>query len=179
MPKSYEGKLSAEGLSFAIVVSRFNEFITNKLLSGALDALTRHGAEDQQIEVAWVPGSFEIPVVAQRLAESGEYDAVICLGAVIRGATPHFEFVASEAAKGIAQASMQTGVPVIYGIVTADTIEQAVERAGTKAGNRGFDAAVSAMEMANLMDQLPCPPEEMFDELEELDELEDEEEEGD
>ena len=154
MPKSYEGKLSAEGLSFAIVVSRFNEFITNKLLSGALDALTRHGAEDQQIEVAWVPGSFEIPVVAQRLAESGEYDAVICLGAVIRGATPHFEFVASEAAKGIAQAGMQTGVPVIFGVITSDTVEQAVNRAGTTAGNRGFDAAMAAIEMSNLMGKI-------------------------
>jgi len=155
MPKTYEGKLVAEGLRFAIVVSRFNEFITRRLLGGAMDALQRHGAQEAQIETAWVPGSFEIPLAAQKLAASGKYDAVICLGAIIRGATPHFEFVASETAKGIAQASMQTGVPVIYGIVTADTIEQAVERAGTKAGNRGFDAAVSAMEMANLMAQLP------------------------
>jgi 6,7-dimethyl-8-ribityllumazine synthase len=155
MPKTYEGKLVAEGLRFAIVVSRFNEFITRRLLGGAMDALQRHGAQEAQIEVAWVPGSFEIPLAAHKLAASGKYDAVICLGAVIRGATPHFEFVASETAKGIAQAAMQTGVPVIYGIVTADTIEQAVERAGTKAGNRGFDAAVSAMEMANLVSQLP------------------------
>jgi len=154
MPKTYEGKLIAEGLRFAIVVSRFNEFITRRLLGGAMDALQRHGAQEAQIEVAWVPGSFEIPLAAQKLAASGRYDAVICLGAIIRGATPHFEFVASEAAKGIAQAAMQTGVPVIYGIVTADTIEQAVERAGTKAGNRGFDAAVSAIEMANLVSQL-------------------------
>jgi len=155
MPKTYEGKLVAEGLKFAIIISRFNEFITRRLLGGAMDALQRHGGDEKQVEVAWVPGSFEIPLVAQKMAASGKYDAVICLGAVIRGATPHFEYVAAEAAKGIAQASMQTGVPVIYGIVTADTIEQAVERAGTKAGNRGFDAAVSAMEMANLVNQLP------------------------
>ncbi|HUT75406.1 MAG TPA: 6,7-dimethyl-8-ribityllumazine synthase [Armatimonadota bacterium] len=155
MPKTYEGKLTAEGLNFAIVVGRFNEFITGKLLGGAMDALQRHGAQTEQIEVAWAPGSFEIPLVAQKLADSGKYDAVICLGAVIRGATPHFEYVAAEAAKGIAQAGLKSGVPVIYGIVTADTIEQAVERAGTKSGNRGFDAAVSAMEMANLMRALP------------------------
>jgi len=155
MAKTYEGKLTAAGLSFALVVSRFNEFITRRLLGGAMDALQRHGAAEAEIETAWVPGSFEIPLAAQKLAASGRYDAVICLGAVIRGATPHFEFVAAETAKGIAQASMQTGVPVIYGIVTADTIEQAVERAGTKAGNRGFDAAVSAIEMANLVGQLP------------------------
>jgi 6,7-dimethyl-8-ribityllumazine synthase len=155
MPKTYEGKLTAEGLNFAIVVGRFNEFITGKLLGGAMDALGRHGAQAEQIEVAWAPGSFEIPLVAQKLADSGKYDAVICLGAVIRGATPHFEYVAAEAAKGIAQAGLRSGVPVIYGIVTADTIEQAVERAGTKSGNRGFDAAVSAMEMANLMRALP------------------------
>ena len=155
MPKTYEGKLTAEGLNFAIVVGRFNEFITGKLLGGAMDALGRHGAQAEQIEVAWAPGSFEIPLVAQKLADSGKYDAVICLGAVIRGATPHFEYVAAEAAKGIAQAGLRSGVPVIYGIVTADTIEQAVERAGTKSGNRGFDAAVSAMEMANLMRELP------------------------
>jgi len=155
MAKTYEGKLTAEGLSFALVVSRFNEFITRRLLGGAMDALQRHGAAEAKIEVAWVPGSFEIPLAAQKLAASGRYDAVVCLGAIIRGATPHFEFVAAETAKGIAQATMQTGVPVIYGIVTADTIEQAVERAGTKAGNRGFDAAVSAIEMGNLMGQLP------------------------
>ncbi|UCH35560.1 MAG: 6,7-dimethyl-8-ribityllumazine synthase [Armatimonadota bacterium] len=155
MPKTYEGKLTAEGLNFAIIASRFNEFITRRLLGGAMDALQRHGAEESQVEVAWVPGSFEIPLAAQKLAQTGKYDAVICLGAVIRGATPHFEYVAAEASKGIAQAGLQTGVPVIYGIVTADTIEQAVERAGTKAGNRGFDAAMSAIEMANLMAQLP------------------------
>ncbi len=155
MPKTYEGKLTAEGLKFAIVVSRFNEFITSKLLGGALDALQRHGAQDAQIQIAWAPGSFEIPLVAQKLADSGRYDAVICLGAIIRGATPHFEFVAAETAKGIAQVSSRSGVPVMYGIVTADTIEQAVERAGAKAGNRGFDAAVGAMEMANLLRELP------------------------
>jgi len=155
MPKTYEGKLTAEGLNFAIVVSRFNEFITRRLLGGAMDALQRHGADESQVEVAWTPGSFEIPPVAQRLAQTGKYDAVICLGTIIRGATPHFQYVASETAKGIAHVSIQTGVPIIYGIVTADTIEQAVERAGTKSGNRGFDAAVSAMEMANLMRELP------------------------
>lgn len=155
MSKSYEGSLVAEGLRFGIVASRFNDLITRRLVSGALDTLARHGAAEEKIEIAWVPGAFELPVVAQRLAESGRYDAVICLAAVIRGATPHFEYVASEAAKGIAQASLRTGMPVIYGVVTADTIEQAVERAGTKAGNRGADAARSAIEMANLMRSLP------------------------
>jgi 6,7-dimethyl-8-ribityllumazine synthase len=153
--KSYEGSLVAEGLRFGIVASRFNDLIVRRLLSGALDALARHGAKEEQVETAWVPGSFEVPLVAQRLAESGRYDAVICLAAIIRGATPHFEYVASEAAKGIAQVSQRTGVPVIYGVVTADTIEQAVERAGTKAGNRGADAARAAIEMANLMRALP------------------------
>ena len=155
MSKSYEGSLVADGLRFGIVASRFNDLITRRLLSGAMDALRRHGAKEEQIEVAWVPGGFELPLVAERLAESGKYDAVICLGAIIRGATPHFEYVASEAAKGIAQVSLRTGLPVIYGVVTADTIEQAVERAGTKAGNRGTDAARSAIEMANLMRALP------------------------
>lgn len=155
MSKSYEGSLVAEGLRFGIIASRFNDLIVRRLLSGALDTLARHGAKEEQVETAWVPGSFEIPLVAQRLAESGRYDAVICLAAIIRGATPHFEYVASEAAKGIAQVSQRTGVPVIYGVVTADTIEQAVERAGTKAGNRGADAARSAIEMANLMRELP------------------------
>lgn len=155
MSKSYEGSLVAEGLRFGIVASRFNDLITRRLVSGALDVLARHGAAEEKIEIAWVPGAFELPVAAQRLAESGRYDAVICLGAVIRGATPHFDYVASEAAKGIAQASLRTGMPVIYGVVTADTIEQAVERAGTKAGNRGADAARSAIEMANLMRSLP------------------------
>ncbi|MCJ7822589.1 MAG: 6,7-dimethyl-8-ribityllumazine synthase [Armatimonadetes bacterium] len=155
MSKSYEGSLVAEGLRFGIVASRFNDLIVQRLLSGALDTLARHGAKEAQVETAWVPGSFEVPLVAQRLAESGRYDAVICLAAIIRGATPHFEYVAAEASKGIAQVSQRTGVPVIYGVVTADTIEQAVERAGTKAGNRGVDAARSAIEMANLMRELP------------------------
>ena len=155
MSKSYEGSLVAEGLRFGIVASRFNDLITRRLVSGALDVLARHGAAEEKIEIAWVPGAFELPLAAQRLAESGRYDAVICLAAVIRGATPHFEYVAAEVAKGVAQASLRTGTPVIYGVVTADTIEQAVERAGTKAGNRGADAARSAIEMANLMRSLP------------------------
>jgi len=151
MAKVYEGKLLAEGLKFGIVVSRFNEFITKKLLEGALDALTRHGARDDSITIAWVPGTFEIPVVAKRMASSGNCDAVICLGALIRGATPHFEYLASEVTKGIAQISLSTGVPTIHGIITADTIEQAIERAGTKQGNKGFDAAETAIEMANVL----------------------------
>ena len=155
MTTTYEGNLIAEGLRFAIVASRFNDMITRRLLSGALDSLARHGAEEDEIDVAWVPGAFEIPLVAQRLAESGRYDAVICVAAIIRGATPHFEYVAAEASKGIAKVSMDTGVPVIYGVVTADSIEQAVERAGTKAGNRGSDAARSAIEMANLLKSMP------------------------
>lgn len=153
MTKVYEGKLLAKGLKFSIVVSRFNEFITNKLLTGALDVLNRHGVEKDKTEIFWVPGAFEIPLIAQKLA-SKDYDAVICLGAVIRGATPHFDFVASEVAKGIAQVGLQAEKPVIYGIITADTIEQAIERAGTKAGNRGADAALSAIEMANLFREL-------------------------
>jgi len=148
--KVFEGSLVAEGLRFGIVVSRFNEFITQKLLSGCIDGLTRHGAVLQDIEVVWVPGAFEMPLVAQRMA-SKSYDAVICLGAVIRGATPHFEYVAAEVTKGIAQVGLQTGVPVVYGVITADTIEQAIERAGTKSGNKGFDAALTAIEMANLL----------------------------
>ncbi|MDK2894187.1 MAG: 6,7-dimethyl-8-ribityllumazine synthase [Moorella sp. (in: firmicutes)] len=149
MPNILEGQLQARGLKFGIVVSRFNEFITSKLLDGALDALTRHGADPAAIDVAWVPGAFEIPLAAQKMTARG-YDAVICLGAVIRGATPHFEYVAAEVTKGIAQVSLNSGVPVIYGLITADNIEQAIERAGTKAGNKGFDAAMAAMEMANL-----------------------------
>jgi len=152
---TYEGNLIAEGLRFAVVVSRFNEMITRRLLSGALDALARHGADEDQIDVAWVPGGFELPMAAQRLAESGRYDAVICVAAIIRGATPHFNYVAGEVSKGIAKVALETGVPTIYGVVTADNIEQAIERAGTKAGNRGFDAARSAIEMANLMKALP------------------------
>ena len=152
---TYEGKLLAEGLHFAIVASRFNELIVRRLLGGALDALKRHGADEAEIDVAWVPGGFELPLVAGKLADSGKYDAVICLGAIIRGATPHFEYVAAEASKGIAQVALRTGMPVIYGVVTADTIEQAIERAGTKAGNRGADAAMAAIEMANLLRELP------------------------
>ncbi|KYH32514.1 6,7-dimethyl-8-ribityllumazine synthase [Neomoorella mulderi] len=149
MPNILAGQLQARGLKFGIVVSRFNEFITSKLLEGALDALNRHGADPAAIDVAWVPGAFEIPLAAQKMTARG-YDAIICLGAVIRGATPHFEYVAAEVTKGIAQVSLNSGVPVIYGLITADNIEQAIERAGTKAGNKGFDAAMAAMEMANL-----------------------------
>lgn len=151
----YEGKLLGAGLRFGLVVSRFNEFISRKLLEGALDALGRHGVAPEDIEVAWVPGAFEIPLVARRLAESGRYQAIICLGAVIRGATPHFEYVAAEVAKGIALVGLETGVPTLFGVLTTDTIEQAIERAGTKAGNKGFDAALAAIEMANLLRQLP------------------------
>lgn len=154
MAKTYEGKLLAEGFKFGIVVSRFNEFITKKLLEGALDALGRHGAKDADITVAWVPGTFEVPVIAQKMASSGKHDAVICLGAVIRGATPHFDYIAAEVTKGIAQVGMQTGVPTVYGVITADTIEQAIERAGTKIGNKGFDAAEAAIEMANLVREM-------------------------
>jgi len=154
MAKTYEGKLLAEGFKFGIVVSRFNEFITKKLLEGALDALGRHGAKDADITVAWVPGTFEVPVIAQKMASSGKHDALICLGAVIRGATPHFDYIAAEVTKGIAQVGMQTGVPTVYGVITADTIEQAIERAGTKIGNKGFDAAEAAIEMANLVREM-------------------------
>lgn len=150
MVKVFEGHLVGEGLKFGLVVGRFNEFITNKLLTGALDALQRHGVHEQDIEVAWVPGAFEIPMIARRMVDMGRYDAVICLGAVIRGATPHFDYVAAEVSKGIAKVGLDTGVPVIFGVITADTIEQAIERAGTKAGNKGWDAAVTAIEMANL-----------------------------
>ncbi|MCF8027798.1 MAG: 6,7-dimethyl-8-ribityllumazine synthase [Desulfobacteraceae bacterium] len=152
MPKFIEANLLAEGRRFAIVVSRFNDFISDKLLSGALDALVRSGANDADIEVVRVPGSFEIPLIAKKLAAGGKYDAVICLGAVIRGSTPHFDYVSAEVSKGIAAAGMDTGVPIIFGVITTDTIEQAIERAGTKAGNKGWDAAVSAIEMANLSD---------------------------
>jgi 6,7-dimethyl-8-ribityllumazine synthase len=154
MPTIIEGKLDATGLKFGIIVSRFNEFICSKLLGGALDCLTRHGAADETIEVAWVPGSFEIPLAAKRMAETGKFDAVICIGAVIRGGTSHFDFVAGEAAKGIAMASLQTGVPVIFGVITTENIEQAIERAGTKLPNRGFEAALTAIEMVNVMKQL-------------------------
>jgi len=151
MNKHYEGMLLGKGLKFGVVVSRFNEFITKKLLEGAQDALLRHGVNEGDIETAWVPGSFEIPLVAKRLAQTKKYNAVVCLGAVIRGGTPHFEYVAAEVTKGIAQVGLETGLPVIYGIITADTLEQAIERAGTKEGNEGFKAAVSAIEMANLL----------------------------
>ncbi len=151
MVKHYEGHLVGEGLKFGIVVGRFNEFITQKLLSGALDALHRHGVADEDIEVAWVPGAFEIPLVARRMVDAARYNGVICLGAVIRGATPHFDYVAAEVAKGIAKVGLDTGTPTIFGIITADTIEQAIERAGTKSGNKGWDAAMAAIEMANLI----------------------------
>ena len=147
----YEGNLLGKGLKIGIVVSRFNEFFSQKLLDGAKDALLRHDVAEGDIEVAWTPGSFEIPLVAQKMAESKKYDAVICLGAVIRGGTPHFDYIASEVTKGIANIGLKTGVPVIFGVITTDTIEQAVERSGTKSGNKGFDAAVSAIEMANLV----------------------------
>lgn len=154
MGKVFEGHLSAAGLRFGIVVSRFNEFITGKLLGGAEDAVRRHGGDLEQVDIAWVPGAFEIPLVAQKMAGSGKYDAVICLGAVIRGSTPHFDYVASEASKGVAHAMMATATPIAFGILTTDSIEQAIERAGTKAGNKGFEAAVGAIEMANLMKNL-------------------------
>lgn len=151
MPKLYEGHLLGQGFKFGIVIGRFNEFITNRLLGGALDALNRHGVEDGDIEVAWVPGAFEIPLVAKKMANMMKYDAVICLGAVIRGATPHFDYVAGEVTKGVARVGLDSGVPTVFGVITADTIEQAIERAGTKAGNKGWDAAVTALEMANLL----------------------------
>jgi 6,7-dimethyl-8-ribityllumazine synthase len=154
MSKTYEGNLLGKGLKFGVVVSRFNEFFSQKLLEGAKDALLRHGVLEADIDVAWTPGSYEIPLIAGKMAASKKYGAVICLGAVIRGGTPHFDYIASEAAKGIAKVSLDTGVPVIFGIITADTLEQAIERSGTKAGNKGFDAAVSAIEMANLVKAL-------------------------
>jgi 6,7-dimethyl-8-ribityllumazine synthase len=149
-----EGKIDASGLRVAIIVSRFNEFITHKLLSGAVDCLKRNNADENAITVIWVPGSFEIPPVAKRTVETGKYDAIICLGAVIKGSTPHFEYVASEAAKGIAQVGLKSGIPVVFGVLTTDSIEQAIERAGTKSGNKGFDAAMSAIEMANIYKQI-------------------------
>lgn len=152
MAKYYEGHLVGDGLRFGIVVARFNEFITQKLLGGALDGLIRHGVDDENVEVAWVPGAWEIPMVAKRMAASHRYDAILCLGAVIRGSTPHFDYVAAEVSKGIAQVAMEKGgCPVIFGVITTDTIEQAIERAGTKAGNKGWSAAVSGIEMANLI----------------------------
>ena len=154
MSKTYEGNLIGKGLKFGVVVSRFNEFFSGKLLEGAQDALLRHGVNETDIEIAWTPGSFEIPLIAQKMAETKKYNAVICLGAVIRGGTPHFDYIASEVSKGIANVGLHTGVPVIFGVITTDTLEQAIERSGTKDGNKGFDAAVSAIEMANLMKAL-------------------------
>jgi len=151
MPKTYEGQLVADGQKFGLVASRFNEFITNKLLEGTIDALKRHGVAEDDIDIAWVPGAFEIPLIAKKMAESGRYDGVICVGAVIRGSTPHFDYVAAEVSKGIAQIGLLTGIPVIFGVLTTENIEQAIERAGTKAGNKGFEAAEAAIEMANLM----------------------------
>lgn len=154
MPKTYEGRISAEGLKFALVVSRFNDFISERLLQGALDALFRHGAKDADLRVIRVPGCFEIPMVTRKLALTKKYDAVICLGAVIRGATPHFEYVSAEVSKGVANVCLETGTPIIFGVVICDTLEQAIERAGTKMGNKGWNAAIAAMEMANLLKQL-------------------------
>ncbi|MEI7897229.1 MAG: 6,7-dimethyl-8-ribityllumazine synthase [bacterium] len=152
--KTIEGKLDAKGLKFGIVIARFNEFISGKLLSGCLDGLKRHGADEANIDVIWSPGAFEIPLLAKKMATGKKYDAVICLGAVIRGATPHFDYVASEVSKGVAHVGLETGFPVIFGVLTTDNIEQAIERAGTKSGNKGFDAALAAIEMANLMKEV-------------------------
>lgn len=152
--KTYEGKLIAKGLKFAIVVGRFNEFIGSKLLSGAIDNFRRHGVEEKDIEIVWVPGAFEMPLIAKKVAKSKKYDGVICLGAVIRGATPHFDYVSNEVTKGIASVSLETELPVIFGVLTTDTIEQAIERAGTKVGNKGSEAALTAIEMANLLREL-------------------------
>jgi len=152
--KILQGELNAKGSRFAIIVSRYNELIGSKLLGGAMDCLERHEADMDEIAVIWVPGAFEIPLVAKKVAQTGDFDAVICLGAVIRGETPHFDFVASEAVKGIAMAGLETGVPVIFGVVTTDTVEQAVNRAGATTGNRGFDAALSAIEMSNLLKRM-------------------------
>jgi 6,7-dimethyl-8-ribityllumazine synthase len=152
---TFEGKLSGKGMKFALVVGRFNEMISTRLYEGALDCLRRHDVAEADVDTAWVPGAFEMPLIAARLATGGRYDAVICLGAVIRGGTPHFEYIAAEAAKGIAKVTLDTGVPVVFGVLTTDTVEQAVERAGTKAGNKGWAAATTALEMANLMRALP------------------------
>lgn len=154
MPKILEGKISAEGFRFAIIVSRFNDFISSKLVDGAMDALRRHGVEEGKVSLIKVPGSFEIPSVAKRLAKSNKYDAIICLGAVIRGATPHFDFIAAEVAKGVASVGLESDIPVTFGVLTTDNLEQAIERAGSKIGNKGWDAAISAIEMVNLFSQL-------------------------
>ncbi|RDU23896.1 6,7-dimethyl-8-ribityllumazine synthase [Anaerosacchariphilus polymeriproducens] len=152
--KVYEGKLVADGMKVGIVAARFNEFIVSKLLSGAIDGLTRHDVKEENIEVAWVPGAFEIPLVASKMAKSNKYDAVICLGAVIRGATTHYDYVCNEVSKGVAHVGLETGIPVIFGVVTTENIEQAIERAGTKAGNKGYDCALSAVEMVNLLKEI-------------------------
>jgi 6,7-dimethyl-8-ribityllumazine synthase len=154
MPSVYEGKISGEGKKFAVIVSRFNDFISDRLLNGALDALARHGANDEDIDIVKVPGSFEIPLMAKKMAQKEKHDAIICLGAVIRGSTPHFEYVSAEVSKGVALVGLESGIPVIFGVITTDTLEQAIERAGLKSGNKGWAAAVAAMEMANLMDSV-------------------------
>lgn len=154
MARSFEGNLVGEGLKFGVVVARFNEFITGKLLQGAMDAFVRHGVRESDVDVAWVPGAFEIPLVARAMAQTQRYAAVVCLGSVVRGGTPHWEYISAEVTKGIAAVGLETGVPTIFGVITAETLEQAIERAGTKAGNKGFDAAVGAIEMANLMNSL-------------------------
>lgn len=154
MPNVIEGKLSAKGKKFGIIVSRFNELICTKLLEGAMDCLTRHGCDDNDVDIAWVPGAFEIPVATKKMAASEKYDAIICLGAVIRGATPHFEYISAEVTKGIAQVSLDVTLPISYGVLTPDTLEQALERAGTKAGNKGWDAALSAIEMVDLFTKI-------------------------
>jgi len=154
MPRIFEGNINGKGFKFALIVSRFNDFITSKLVEGAMDALRRHGTEDNDIHIIRVPGAFEIPLVAKRVAESGRYHAVICLGAVIRGATPHFDYVASEVAKGIATVSLESKIPLTFGVLTTDNLEQAIERAGSKSGNKGWEAAVAAMEMVNLISQI-------------------------
>ncbi|MBA7580747.1 6,7-dimethyl-8-ribityllumazine synthase [subsurface metagenome] len=154
MNKQFEGMLLGKGLKFGLVVSRFNEFLTRRLLEGAQDALLRHGVNEGDLDVAWVPGSFEIPLAAKKLAQTKKYDAIICLGAVVRGGTPHFEYIAAEVSKGIAKVSLESGLPVAYGVLTTDTLEQAIERSGTKEGNEGFKAAMDAIEMANLVKSL-------------------------
>jgi 6,7-dimethyl-8-ribityllumazine synthase len=154
MAKLFEGRISAEGFRFGVIVSRFNDFISSKLVEGALDALKRHGARDEMISLIKVPGSFEIPVAARKMADSGQFDAIICLGAVIRGATPHFDYVAAEVSKGIAAVALESRIPVTFGVLTTDSLEQAIERAGSKSGNKGWDAAMAAMEMANLFKEL-------------------------
>ena len=154
MSRTLEGSLSGQGLSLAIVVSRFNRLVTERLLAGAHDAMGRHGVDQEKVDVAWVPGALELPLAARRLAERGRYDAIVCLGAVIRGETPHFDYVASQAAAGISRVALDTGVPTIFGVITANTLEQALDRAGGKAGNKGYDAVITAIEMANLLEQV-------------------------